>query len=1209
MSEPHPCPPGLSIQLLGEPQFLRNEVPWQGKRYDKVIALLAYLLAEGDRGHSREHLAALLWPSLSLNAARTNLRQSLYYLRQFFQDSADTLLHTNRESVRYVHTPELCRIDLKTLTEQAPTCPNCPTTALSPPCEQCLERIKSRADSYQGEFLAGLSLADTPDFDVWLDAQRQSLRARAFSCAERLRNAYEALGRLGPAIAYAQRCVQLEPWNEAGHREHMRLLAVRGQHGTAEALYDAYRESLARDLNVEPEYSTHSLFETIHKREIEPQEELAPANLVPETSAPPTGRRQATILCCHIDLPAGAHPEAPELLAQARSLCATLMRKHAGHIAVGQGGFIYAYIGYPQASEHAGELAIQTALELNTHFASRYRLRIGIHTGIILAGFDPALPDIVGNVSTVAWQLCKRLQKSGIVISESTRLLLPERFQFSQSSPLLVAKEDALNQYQPMAAHRVTGLLPPHAKPHQASKHTDMLIGRKAELRYLKGLWDRACAGEPQFIVISGEPGMGKTRLAGGLRQLAEAAPCMVRHLHCYPELQHTPLYAVIAMFEDIMGLSVEDSMARQQEKLKHYLHQYHPAIAEQAAPLLMGMLSIAPSDAPVLPPRQRKLQTLDMLLTLLDSMARQRPLLLLIEDAQWLDMTSRDLLERLVQRCDELTLLTLVTARPEFQPSWLRRDSVLRLTPLKDEHIARLARSVCADLPRTTVERIVQRADGIPLYAEEMAHIAQDPQDETIPATLQYLLLARLDAVPHARRVLQLAATLGRKFEKGPLLRVSGLKSSELDKTLEELIEARLIAPILPGHTFQFHHALIQEAAYGSQVASDRRAAHLKVARALDSYYAQRAIQQPGELARHFTAAGATDSAVPWWLLAGRQALRVSACAEAAGHLQTGLGLVSSLPPSPQRDQLERELLLVLGQALLLLRGYGSEDAADIYDRALALDSKTAPLSERFEILWGQWMVSSSRKGSSFSRSWELTQRLLRLALESGKPYLLALAYSAATNISLWRNQLEEACQFAQEAVEQPLSAQETSEGLDPQVTSLAHASWALWRLDRAKEALAASNQSIEIARARQNPDTQCFALAFGAMLHRFLGDADTAGHYAHEAKNEAERHGMALWKGVGDMLLGWKQAYDGNPAGLDLLHACVRGVQRVMPSVAVMFHHALADAYGLLGRHSEQLQAVDAGLHAAHGVHEGFFSSLLQQMRLESLARQTPQ
>lgn len=1210
MSHTSPSRPGLSIQLLGEIRFLRDNAPWKGKRYDKVIALLAYLAVEADRSHPREQLASFLWHTLPADAARTNLRQSLYYLRQLFAADADALLQTDRESVRFNHLPSHCSIDVKTLTEQAPTCRECPTTPMSPPCERCLAHLKTRADSYQGDFLAGLTLTDAPDFDVWLDAQRQSLRGRAFSCAERLRNAYEALGRPGPAIAYAQRCVQLEPWNEAAQREHMRLLAMAGQHGTAEALYDVFRDTLARDLNVEPEQSTHTLFETIHKRELEPPQDLRPVEPLSFTPASPTGRRQATILCCLLDPAPTAPPESIEQLAQARSLCATILRRHGGHITLGQGGHLYAYIGYPQASEHAAEMAVQASLELQSHFKDRYRFRVGIHTGIILAGFDPALPDIVGNVSAIAWRLCRRMQKSGIVISEPTRLLLHGRFKLDGLSPLLINNEEAPNTYIRMPAHKLVGPSPIAAPNVAAARSESALIGRKAELRRLKDLWDEACAGAAQFLVISGDPGIGKTRLAAALHQSIEAGTAVVRHLHCYPERQHTPLYPVIGLLESILSFSTGDTIARQQEKLTRFLELHHPAIVHEAAPLLMSMLAIAPADAPVLSPRQRKQQTLDMLLTLLHSMTLRQPMLLLIEDAQWLDVTSRDLLERLVHRPDTHRLFTLLTARPEFRPSWLHDHSVMSLAPLKEEHIAKLARAVANTMPRHTVQRIVQRADGVPLYAEEMARIGVGGGEDAIPTTLHYMLLARLDSVPHARRLLQLAATLGRKFEKELLQRMSTISEDELNATLSELVEARLIAPLPPDNAYQFHHALIQEAAYGSQILPDRRAAHLKVAKALESHSTRRAVQRPGELARHYTAAGDARTAIPWWLLSGRQALRVSACAEAAGELQSGLDLIPGLPSGTQRNGLELELLLALGQALLMLRGYGSEEAVKVYDRALALDDQAVSIEQRFEIFWGQWMVSSSRKGSSFLRSWELTQRLLSLAHESGSTSLLAQAYSAATNISLWSNRLEKACDFARAATELPGDAfRDASEGLDPKVTSLAHMSWALWRLGRVNEALVISGESVQMARSHKNPDTLCFALAFAALLHRFRGDAGSAVHYAHELRHEAALHSMVLWTGIADMLLAWKQAYDGNPAGLARLNAGLRDIQMVMPGVAVMFFHALADAYGLLGRRTQQLRTIDEGLRTAAEVHEGFFSSLLLEMRRECLERQTPQ
>lgn len=378
-----------------------------------------------------------------------------------------------------------------------------------------------------------------------------------------------------------------------------------------------------------------------------------------------------------------------------------------------------------------------------------------------------------------------------------------------------------------------------------------------------------------------------------------------------------------------------------------------------------------------------------------------------------------------------------------------------------------------------------------------------------------------------------------------------------------------------------------------------------------LHKHYAQRAAQQPADVARHYTEAGDVLAALPWWLGAGRQALHVSANAEASGHLLKGLGLVEKLPNSNKHDAIKLEFLMSLGQALLLLRGYGSEDAAQVYDRALALNDASVSHTQRFEILWGQWMVSSSRPGSNFLKSWELTQQLLDLAHDSGDSRLLMQAHSAAVNICVWRNQLKEACRHAQAAVAQPATATAriTLEGLDPRVTTLGHLSWTYWRLNKTTDALMSSRQSVELARSLDNPDTLCFALGFAATLHRFLGNAEISANLARQVRQTAERYELVLWRGIADLLLGWKQAYDGNEKGLIILKACVQGVRQTMPGVSVMFIHTQAEAYGFLGRHNEQLRVIDEGLQAAKQVGEGFFRSLLEQLRVECLANQTQQ
>lgn len=1195
-----PAPPRLSIRLLGEWEFMLDGAPLKGRLYGKAVALAAYLSIEQDRSHAREHLASLLWPNLTAESARGNLRQALRRLRDALGPSAPEFLAVTRDTLRFHAAHPDCRVDVAVLTEPFPGCGHGPGPDSSAVCAQCLGGLESRLAVYRGEFLAGLALSDAPEFELWLDARRQSLRGRAFLLAERLCSACEAAGKPDLALAYAQRCMELEPWNEAAHRRHMRLLADQRQYATAQVHYDAYRAGLAQDFSSDPAASTHALFEAIHKSGLAAGR---PGASAAQESPPPAKaeRRQVTILCCHLDLPPGVQGDCTEQLAEARSVCTVVLRRHAGHIAQGHDGYLYAYLGYPTAQEQAGRQAVLAALELSSLFGPPYRFRAGIHTGVIVTGFDPFIPDIIGSASGTAWRLCRRLRKSGIVVSDATAHLLHGRFPLHALERLDAGRKAGTASAGP-PAHLLLAREDGDASPRAAAPAAPALIGRRAELQRLKKLWRLASRGEPQFLVLRGEAGIGKTRLAGSLRDEAARRPAGVRHLHCYPEHRHTPLYPVIALFESILGLSADDTPAAQRRKLQDYLRRQHPAVADAAEPVLMLLLSIAPADAPVPSPQQRKQQTLDMMLLLLDSIASTRPLLLIIEDAQWLDVTTRDLLERLLHRKRPAALLTLVTARPDFDPAWLKAEAVLELQPLRDAEIARLARATVGSLSSRAIDSIVRRADGIPFYAEQMARISSGAPDEGggIPAILRDLLLTRLDSVPQARRILQLAATIGRRFEQSLLERISALQAPALEPVLRRLVDAHLISAVAaPDAAFQFRHALIQEAAYDSQIQADRREAHRRVADALSRRHPQRAAQQPAEIAHHYTCAGDPAAAIRWWLSAGRQALRVSATAEADKHLREGLNLLDQLPRGEERDSQEAALLLSLGQAVQLGRGYGSQDAARIYDRAFELSHERLPLKQRFEILWGLWTVSSSRPGYGFPQARELARELLELATHGADRELLAKAHTANANVALWLDRPAEACRHARAGAEAGDHLQNTMGGLDPAVACLAYQSWAHWKQHRTSDALAASRRSLARARSLDDPDSLCAALGFAAMLERFLGNIQAVADHTRELQSVADLYQLATWQGLGRMLQAWMRVRQGDEGGIAVLQACAQGIQQIMPSVAAIFLHALAEAYGFLHRYDEQSQAIADGLQAAAKVDERFFGSMLERMR----------
>jgi len=296
--------------------------------------------------------------------------------------------------------------------------------------------------------------------------------------------------------------------------------------------------------------------------------------------------------------------------------------------------------------------------------------------------------------------------------------------------------------------------------------------------------------------------------------------------------------------------------------------------------------------------------------------------------------------------------------------------------------------------------------------------------------------------------------------------------------------------------------------------------------------------------------------------------------------------------------------LLLPLGQAVQLGRGYGAQDAARIYDRAYELSHDMLPLRQRFEILWGLWTVSSSRPGYGFLKARELAQNLLVAAKQGDDDDLLAKAHTAHANGALWLNRLDEVCSHAAVVLATPDRPYNALGGLDPPVVCLAYQSWAQWKLHRTGEALASSHRSLTRARSLDNPDSLCAALGFAAMLERFRGNVSVVARHARELEAISGRYRLATWQGLGRMLGAWVRVRQGDQGGIAVLQACAHGIQQVMPSVAVLFLHALAQAYGFLQRYDEQLLAIDQGLEAAAKVDERYFASMLEDMRHECLA-----
>ncbi len=917
--------PRLALRLLGSFALERDALPCK-LAYAKGRALLAYLAAEPGRAHSRESIAAMLWPDMAREAALTNLRLVLHDLRQTLNAAGlePSPLQVDRETIRLYPSPGLA-IDSAEFFAPAPACPKMPCPAY---CDPCLAQMEVLAGCYRGEFMAGFSLPECPDFDEWLHIQRKALHLRAIVLLARLSGCHERAGAYAKALPFALHFLDLEPWNEDGIRRTMRLLALNGQRDSALAQYEENCLALKRELGVLPSAETLALAERIRSGELSPAVDRrlpAPASAPPLSTAE---RRQVTVLYCEL-APVGAEDpdEAMTMLSVSQARCSEVIRGYSGRLVQDHGGGLLAYFGYPQASENAARLAVHAALAVSRAVFPGIELRSGIHTGLVISGRDHAVPDALGVTSGLAIHLCQLAGCSELVVSAATQHLVAGYFEcmdlgfkqfFGIARPLKVfkiARESG-------ATSRL-----------EASAKLTPLVGRQGEIVSLLAAWQDARRGAQRVVLLRGEAGIGKSRLVHTLSDLLRGQTCVVRELRCFPEYSRSPFYPLIAMLEALWGFAQGDTAEQKLAKLAGYIEAHYPASAQETVPLLAQLFSL-PSGrnyhAPGLSPQEQKKRTLAILLGLFQALAAQQPVLLIMEDLHWIDPSSLELLTLFVEQKENGPVLAVFTARPEFAPPWKKVGSeTLELAPLAAGEVAEIVASISGEIPAATVGRIVERADGIPLFAEEMAKVATLDNQASIPATLHDLLAARLGRMGEATRTAQLAASIGRKFDLDLLRKVSPCGPSALALALKALLDAGLVLK-MNKTTHQFKHALIQEAAYQSQTKADRQDVHLRIAQVLQRDFPGVATAQPELLARHFSSGGETRQAIEYWIKAGKLASQRSACQEAAEHFKSGLALIGTLASEPDRVRMELDLQIGLGAAACAAQGYGSAEGAE---------------------------------------------------------------------------------------------------------------------------------------------------------------------------------------------------------------------------------------------------------------------------------------
>jgi predicted ATPase len=873
------------------------------------------------------------------------------------------------------------------------------------------------------------------------------------------------------------------------------------------------------------------------------------------------------------------------------------------------GDGVLVYFGYPHAHEDDTEQAIRAGLALVNAVGvleapGPLQLRIGIATGLVVVGDligagSAQEPAIVGETPNLAARLQALAEPNAVVIAESARRLIGERFELADLGPQsLRGFAEPQRAWRALAENRALGrfeALRPGATP---------LIGREEEIELLFRRWTRAKRGEGQVVLLAGEAGIGKSRLTVALTERVAAEPHTRLRYFCSPQHTDSPLYPIIVQMERAALLAHDDTPGAKLDKLDALLAP--SSTSPEDAGLLAEMLSLAndgryPTLA--LPPEQRRQRTLGALIARVEALARQCPVLMIFEDAHWSDPTSLEALGRSIDRIAKLRVLVVMTFRPEYAPPWIGQPNVTMLTlnRLAVGEAGTLVDRIAGNhaLPAGVRQDIIERTDGIPLFVEEMTKAVLEAGSEraargvassvtltalAVPASLHASLMARLDRLGAAKRVAQIGAAIGRDFSHPLLAAVVDQTGAELGAALDRLVAAGLLfRQGLPPHAiYVFKHALVRDAAYGTLLRDGRRALHARIADILERRFAEIAEPQPELLARHYAEAGLIGKAARLWGKAGQQSLERSALVEAIEQILRALALIAALPATTalRREQLGLQVALIT--PLLHVKGYGSPEARAAAEQARLLIEQAQALGEApddlllpFAALYGIWVTYVVAFDGDRAR--QIAEQFLSLAEEQDAvaPRLIAhqvmgLSSLYCGEIATGRAHLDRAIALYDPTAHRALA---TRFAVDVRVAILCRRSCALWLLGYPEAALADIDRAVEEARDIGQAATLMHALVACSWPCAWTGNGVAAEGLLREAIALAEETGGLEWNGRGRALLGCVLTLRGSAA--EVIAAITSGLAEYRATGATlwlpMIFSYLAKAHADLGQFDE--------------------------------------
>ncbi len=951
-----------------------------------------------------------------------------------------------------------------------------------------------------------------------------------------------------------------------------------------------------------------------------------PAAPVSSLKADGAERRQLTVMFCDLvgstALAARLDPEdIREIIAAYHKCCASLIERNGGFVAKYMGDGVLAYFGYPLAHEHDAERAVRAGVDiveaapkLETAAGRPLHVRLGIATGIVVVGDllgsgESQERGVVGDTPNLAARLQGIAEPDSVVIAENTRKLLGDLFELRDLGP-----QDLKGVAGPTPAWAV--LRPSAQESRFEALHAGgltALVGREEEAELLLRRWAKAKAGEGQVVLLSGEAGIGKSRLTAALLERLMGEPHVRMRYFCSPQHTDSALYPIIGHMARAGGLARDDEPRARLDKLDALLAR--SATSSEDAALITEMLSL-PNDGryPALEfsPQQRRQKTMEALIGQIAAIARESPVLMIFEDAHWADPSSLEVFGRLVDKIDTLPVLLFVTFRPEFAAPWVGRSHVTALTinRLAPREVMALIDRVAGNkgLPEHIRQDIVERADGIPLFVEEMTKAVIEAEGEgaasrmvakfptpalAVPASLHASLMARLDRLGPAKGVAQIGAAIGREFSHELLALVAELPEPELSSALDELLQSGLLSSLgSPPHaTYLFKHALVQDAAYGTLLREPRRALHARIADGLESRFADIAESQPELLARHCTEAGQIEKAVSLWGKAGLRSLARSALVEGEAQLSRGLAQIATLPTGPALRRQHIALQVGLANVQMHTRGHAAPETKASFDRAHSLIERAAALGEPFEdplalfsILYGFWAVNFMVFNGRLAR--DLASEYLALAQKNNTTIPLMMGHRLVGGSLLMTGNIAESWSHLDHAIAlyNPVEHRQvaTRFGQDVRMMILSWRALAKWVLGYPKAARTDADDGLRDARDFGHAPTVMVALFLTAFTQTLLGNHVTARQNADELVAMADEKGALVWRAAGMMNRGWVCAVTGSfPDALRMIMAGMKEWRSVGATWLIpLFLQILAKA------HSDLRQFDDARLSIGEAI-----------------------